>query len=699
MTTTPTIWKSSFVVNSGFTAGSQTVPQTIGLKNGNILVVWEDDTNGPSPYIDVVGRVFDPEGHAIGNPFQVNALVTVGDETGPKIVALPDGGYVVAYGGYSVADGGFIVVQRFNSNNEAVSERFITDARSSLTGWEITADSAGNYTVVFEQQVAYTAYEGFPAHPVTKYSIDIHSITYNYSDNAPGVEQTNNAQNSSDPDRLGATAAFGDGRIVTFYTEPDDWYFSYIPPLQVPGTTFEFTITDPFTGDRVRNTEIAEPETREGGRAQDVAILTGGQIVLLYSINRSGGELAMKIVADGSASGSISAEKVIDNDFSLDGDDARGFENARAVALQDGGFLVAWIVDVFLFAARYDATGAMIGSKLIVDQHVATGQTALFNLSLTGDGRVLIPFVNNAGEIAEAILDPRNTTISGSESSDVLTTQTTSTSLFGLGGDDTLLGQNGNDQLDGGLGRDLLDGGGGNDTYTLRDLGLLYIFFDPVLGIQTVFGYDAVIEAANGGTDTVLVRHVSPPNSYDIRSYTLEANVENGIIQGNGFFDLTGNGLNNALTGNGAANTLAGGSGDDRLDGSGGDDQLIGGRGLDQLRGGPGSDTLTGNSGADKFDFTTALGKSNVDNITDFAVGVDLIRIDNAIFTGLAAKALPSGPFYTGAAAHDGNDHIIYNPANGKLFFDVDGTGAIAQVRFATLDPGLALSAGDFFVI
>ena len=59
MTTTPVKWKDSFVVNAGFTSGGQTVPQTIGLKNGNILVVWEEDngnTNGPSAGVDVIAR-------------------------------------------------------------------------------------------------------------------------------------------------------------------------------------------------------------------------------------------------------------------------------------------------------------------------------------------------------------------------------------------------------------------------------------------------------------------------------------------------------------------------------------------------------------------------------------------------------------------------------------------------------------------
>ena len=154
MTTTPTLWKSSYTANWGSTAGGQSVPQSIGLANGNILVVWQDDSdnNAPSPYIDVAGRVFDAEGIPVGPVFQVNALVTASDETGPKIVALPDGGYVVAYGSYSAADGGFITVQRFDSNSSAVSTRVILSDQGDLTKWEITADSVGNYTVVFERQ-------------------------------------------------------------------------------------------------------------------------------------------------------------------------------------------------------------------------------------------------------------------------------------------------------------------------------------------------------------------------------------------------------------------------------------------------------------------------------------------------------------------------------------------------------------------
>ncbi len=65
-----------------------------------------------------------------------------------------------------------------------------------------------------------------------------------------------------------------------------------------------------------------------------------------------------------------------------------------------------------------------------------------------------------------------------------------------------------------------------------------------------------------------------------------------------------------------------------------------------------------------------ALGAGNVDTIGDYSVAGDVIHIDNAVFTGLAAGALAAGAFRAGAA-----------------------------VQFASLDTGLAMTAGEFFVI
>ena len=134
------------------------------------------------------------------------------------------------------------------------------------------------------------------------------------------------------------------------------------------------------------------------------------------------------------------------------------------------------------------------------------------------------------------------------------------------------------------------------------------------------------------------------------------------------------------------------------LDGGAADDTLDGGGGGDDLYGGFGDDTLNGGTGLDKFFFDTALNASlNVDDILDFTVADDTIFLDRSIFTGIAANGtLAATAFVNGAAAADASDRIIYDSATGNIFYDEDGTGATAQILFATVVPGTALTNADF---
>ena len=80
-------------------------------------------------------------------------------------------------------------------------------------------------------------------------------------------------------------------------------------------------------------------------------------------------------------------------------------------------------------------------------------------------------------------------------------------------------------------------------------------------------------------------------------------------------------------------------------------------------------------------------------------VADDIIHLENAIFTALAAGALSAGAFATGAAASAAGHRIIYNSATGALMYDADGNGAGAAVQFATLSAGLAMASTEFLVI
>ena len=83
--------------------------------------------------------------------------------------------------------------------------------------------------------------------------------------------------------------------------------------------------------------------------------------------------------------------------------------------------------------------------------------------------------------------------------------------------------------------------------------------------------------------------------------------------------------------------------------------------------------------------------------ILDFTGGTDKLVLDPGVF----AAAGPTGPmataaFFMGRRAHDADDRIIYNGANGKVMYDADGNGAGAAVTFARVTVGLTLTASDF---
>jgi Ca2+-binding RTX toxin-like protein len=148
--------------------------------------------------------------------------------------------------------------------------------------------------------------------------------------------------------------------------------------------------------------------------------------------------------------------------------------------------------------------------------------------------------------------------------------------------------------------------------------------------------------------------------------------VNNGVTSG---YTVTGSNLGDLLNGTDFADTL---------NGSGGADELAGGL------------------GNDIFMFNTAIGGGNIDDITDFSVADDTIRLDNAIFASIAGTGvLTAAQFVANASgtALDADDHIIYETDTGWLIYDANGSTAGGRYLVATLDAGLAITNADFFIV
>jgi Ca2+-binding RTX toxin-like protein len=205
-----------------------------------------------------------------------------------------------------------------------------------------------------------------------------------------------------------------------------------------------------------------------------------------------------------------------------------------------------------------------------------------------------------------------------------------------------------------------LIGGNGNDLYVVDNVS------------------NSITENDAEGTDSV----------QSSVTFTLSSHVENLTLTGKTAINGTGNDQDNIIAGNTAANTLNGGIGNDTLDG------------------GADNDSLTGGDGADILKFNTALGKPNIDTVTDFAHGTDQLQLDDATFKKFIGSSGQVGAdnFVSGGngvKALDTNDYLIFNTTTGALFYDADGSGKGAAFQFATITlVGVQeLSASDFLVI
>jgi Ca2+-binding RTX toxin-like protein len=284
--------------------------------------------------------------------------------------------------------------------------------------------------------------------------------------------------------------------------------------------------------------------------------------------------------------------------------------------------------------------------------------TAAYNDSTTGVAVSLMSGTGSGGDAhGDILLSVENLTGSeyddrlwGNDENNVLAGRGGEDWLKGYGGADTLWGGDGNDNLNGGAGADTMIGGSGNDTYSVDHW------------------WDVATEAGGQGIDVVRTSaNYALTAGSDVE--VLETTSQNGTAA----LVLLGNANGNVVRGNNGDNVIGGGDGNDEL---------------------------TGFGGHDAFLFSTALNAAtNVDVITDFNVADDTIRLDQDIFASLGLGNIADGELVIGPAALDANDHIIYDSNTGALYYDSDGAGSTAAIRFAELSPGLALTNLDFFVV
>ena len=285
---------------------------------------------------------------------------------------------------------------------------------------------------------------------------------------------------------------------------------------------------------------------------------------------------------------------------------------------------------------------------------------------------LIAPAANTGDALGDTFISIEN--LSGSAFADALQGDDSDNAIYGADGNDELYGGGGADYMSGGNGGDYLSGGAGAETF-FGGAGVDTIVGgagDDLFYILPGDGGDIIVEYAGQGNDRILTA-ISYSLSSGSEIETLSTDNNAGVAA----INLTGNTLDNIIIGNNGVNVLDGGLGNDTLYGLGG--------------------------AADYFTFSTVANTAaNSDVIADWTSGGDLIFLDNAAFTGMAPGFLAASAFLSGAdltAAATAAQRVVVNTTNGDLWWDQDGVGGIASVRFANIGAGHSIVNYDFYGI
>ncbi|HHB80471.1 MAG TPA: hypothetical protein ENK83_01800, partial [Aliiroseovarius sp.] len=578
--TIPVKWGHEFLVNTPV-ADNQREPVVTGLADGRFVIAYTDYSNttlnGGDDTDDRAVRleIFNTDGSHAGPPIQANTATADLQDT-PSLAALAGGGFVVAWR------------DRSEGTQSGLDDPSLSAVRMQIFG----ADGAG----IGGERLANSVVTG--------------------NQNAPSV------------------AVLGNGQFVVAYGD-----FSQGVETGDDDTSSYAVRADVFNADGTRATGavLVNTHTTSSQAKPSVAALAGGNrfVVVFNDYSGEGADTSVGAVrgqileADGTKVG---------ESFQVNTAADSGQYRPQVAALADGGFVAVWDDgsrggdtggdDVSSFAVRgqmFSATGARVGSEVLVNTITENGQQDVSVAALSGGGFIVVWQGHSSGQggtnddpdvaVRAQVFDD-----TGAKSGEEFLVNTTTA---GTQGDPSVA--------------------------ELPDGRIVIAWMDVSRGVET--GDDdtdlGAIRAQIFDTRTEAIDWKGTSEGEQFAGTKLRDKL-NGL-GGDDF--IAGAGGRDLVKGGSGADTLSGGAGNDRilggagadtLNGDAGKDRLSGGKQGDVIMGGLGKDILKGGKGNDVFVFTSAddsgaLAKQR-DTILDFRPGKDVIDLSAVEIEGFDAE-------------------------------------------------------------
>ena len=602
---------SEFLVNqatSGIQAGSQGVP----LANGTFAVIWADfsggvggasgDTSGGA----VKGRLFAADGTPAGNEFLVNSA-TADNQQGFIVARLADGGFVVAWQDSSLGVGGAggdasglaVKAQMFNSTGAKVGGEILVNTAVAgdqrLSG--VVGLEGGGFAAIWRDSSMGVGGAGGDASGTA-----VKAQVFAANGDRVGSEILVNTATAGAQDSSQIVATANGGFVIVW----------------------------------------GDASAGVGGAGGDAS----GRAIKAQAFNAYGLPIGGELLVNSTTSGDQTAPQLTalpGGGFAVNWQDASGGAefDIRAQAYVGAGTSTSGNDDLIGTAGADVISGGGGDDTLtgLGGRDILSGGPG--NDRISGGGGVANDLYGGPGNDTFVVAHPGDTiTENNGEGTDTVETVLASYILtsewveFLVGtsnGGQTLVGNDRANRITGGLGNDELQGRGGADTYVLLNFG------------------DTIVEAANGGNDTIEMAF----DSYDLNWV---ANVEN----------LTGtSNTGQTLVGTGAANRIAGGLGNDTMVGGLGDDTYVvlnAGDTIVETAGG-GNDTIETTLGA--YDLAWVANVENLRGLSDGGQSLVGTAGDNRIDGGTGNDEMVGGGGNDTYVVRNAGDTIVETAGGG----------------------------------